>query len=373
VTGKFDYTRNANRFASSFPILNYLLIQIFFWILSYCFLAVVSHLLLLTAGTALTGEVKLSASIFIALFFGFFTGLISGIVDLFLERRLLYNKALGVVIVVKAVIFLFLFVILISFVRYSIYPFVLERFFNQRDVITLETSWDYFFYFLLIYSIATNILISFINQINRKFGPGVLIPLLLGRYRKPREEERIFLFMDLRASTSIAEKLGHLKYSAFIRDSFMDINLLLPAYNAQVYQYVGDEIVITWPVSEGLKKLNCLKFFFGCKKRFSDRTRHYQSKYNEIPAFKAGLHMGKVTAVEVGNIKRDIAYHGDTLNTASRIQGVCNEYNQELLVSVELLKHLKVIDSYAIIPIGAVTLRGRNQPIEIAGITKPTD
>lgn len=45
--------------------------------------------------------------------------------------------------------------------------------------------------------------------------------------------------------------------------------------------------------------------------------------------FKAGLHGDKVTAVEAGDIKRDIAYYSDTLNTAARIEIVCNKYNKD--------------------------------------------
>lgn len=94
-----------------------------------------------------------------------------------------------------------------------------------------------------------SLIINFINQVNKKYGPGVLLPLPLGRYRTPREETRIFMFMDLKSSTATAEKLGHLRYSSFIRDCFSDINEVLFPFRAQVYQYVGDEIVVTWPTS----------------------------------------------------------------------------------------------------------------------------
>jgi len=96
----------------------------------------------------------------------------------------------------------------------------------------------------------STILISFINQVNKKYDPGILLPLLLGKYCEAKEEDRIFMFMDLKSSTATAERLGHLKYSAFIRDYFSDINDVLYRFRAQVYQYVGDEIVVTWPESE---------------------------------------------------------------------------------------------------------------------------
>src|SRR5690606_14690721 len=100
-----------------------------------------------------------------------------------------------------------------------------------------------------------------------------------------------------------------------------------------VYQYVGDEIVISWKVNEKMENMSCVQFFFACEEQFLNRSEYYIKKYDLVPCFKAGLHLGKVTAVEIGEIKRDIAYHGDTLNTAARIQGMCNQYDKKILIS----------------------------------------
>ena len=195
-----------------------------------------------------------------------------------------------------------------------------------------------------------------------------MIPLLLGKYRNPREEERIFMFMDLKSSTSLAEELGHLKYSSFIRDCFMDINHVLLPFNAQVYQYVGDEIVLTWKLSDGLKDLSCIRFFFACENYFRDRNLYYTKNYGFLPLFKAGLHLGQVTAVEIGEIKRDIAYHGDTLNTTARIQSACNEYNKKFLVSEIVLEKLGLVNNLSAEPLGPIQLRGKTTKIGIASV-----
>jgi adenylate cyclase len=347
--------------------LTYVIKQVVYWILAYVFLAVISYLLLKTADLAKT---YLLANLIIAVYLGFFNGIATGLADRFFERRLFHNKSLGVIFIGKAFIYIVVFIILISFVRYTIYPYLLERFFNDNNPITLQRAWDYFFYFLLIYNVVAGLLISFINQVNRKFGPGVLLPLLLGKYRTPREEERIFLFMDLKSSTSIAEGLGHLKYSSFIRDSFMDINTMIFQFNAQIYQYVGDEIVLTWSARKDRFSLSSIEFFFACKSRFQVRSPYYLKRYGQVPMFKAGLHRGPVTAVEVGEIKRDIAYHGDTLNTASRIQGMCNVLEKEFLSSMDFLVSSNASQYYNIESLGMVELKGKRQAIEIAGISR---
>lgn len=369
---KFNYTRNARRFVARWPVFTFVLTQVFFWVVAYVFLAFIAHMVLLIAGPALQIKINLSVNLVIAVLFGFFYGIVSGYVGWFFGRKVFYKKALWIVTIAKAIIALFIFVILISLVRSVLYPYLYERYFNGIDTVKLERSWEVFFQLLLIYTIAMGLLINFINQVNKKYGPGVLLPILLGRYRKPKEEEMIFLIMDLKSSTSIAEALGHLKYSAFIRDSFMDINSLLAPYNGQIYQYVGDEIVITWTIEEGIKDFSCIQFFFACEEKFKKNAGIYKERYGLVPEFKAGLHMGKVTAVEVGDIKRDIAYHGDTIITAARIQSVCNTYNKKLLTSVEIWENTDVLKFYKIESLGAIELKGKSTSMEIASLTKLT-
>src|SRR5688572_15844403 len=106
----FDYTRLARRFVTRFPVLNHIFLQIFFWIIAYTFLAILAQLVLLTAYPAST--VSLKATLIIALFFGFFNGITSGFVAQFFEKKMFYKSSLGLIILGKAVISLFVFIIL---------------------------------------------------------------------------------------------------------------------------------------------------------------------------------------------------------------------------------------------------------------------
>jgi adenylate cyclase len=91
-------------------------------------------------------------------------------------------------------------------------------------------------------------------------------------------------------------------------------------------------------------------------------------KYGLVPFFKAGLNVGDVTIAEVGQIKREIAFHGDTLNTASRIQGKCNEYKKSLLMSQALKELIEGKEELQINLVGEVMLRGKIQPQKIYSI-----
>ncbi len=222
---------------------------------------------------------------------------------------------------------------------------------------------------MLVYVAFMAVVISFINQMNLMFGPGILIPLILGRYRTPKEEERFFMFLDLKSSVTHAEDLGHLEYSSLIRDCFMDLNKPLTLNNAEIYQYVGDEAVITWPLREGIRNLSCLNLYYDFKKELVRKRSYYLHHYGLVPEFKAGLHFGIVTAVEVGQIKREIAYHGDAINTAARVQSLCNQYDRAFLIPKAVETILSITNSdYNFEYLGETFLKGKAQAIELYGI-----
>ena len=69
--------------------------------------------------------------------------------------------------------------------------------------------------------------------------------------------------------------------------------------------------------------------------------------------------MGMVTVAEIGDIKREIAFHGDVLNTAARLQGICKNYDCNMLVSDHLAKNLNSTDGFSKQLIGEIRLRGK--------------
>jgi len=177
---------------------------------------------------------------------------------------------------------------------------------------------------LVLYTIVVYSLLVFFIQINRLLGQGVLWKFVLGKYHKPREEERIFMFLDMKSSTTIAERLGHVRFYALLNELFREISEPVLQTKAEIYQYVGDEVVLTWNLEEGLRNSNCLKIFFMFRENVRRNSDNYFKNFGVRPEFKAGLHFGKVISAQIGDLKREIAYNGDVLNTASRIQNECN-------------------------------------------------
>jgi adenylate cyclase len=368
---KFDYTTKARAFALKYPTLNFILIQINFWFLAFLLLLTLLHLNSLATYSFLSIENNFpySINLLYAIAAGILYGLILGFVDVLIEKYQNKNLSLGRIILMQGFTYYVLIILLMLLSRYVLWEYLIIKYLPQNIVENIDHKvWKFYYWILLIYTFAMAMVISFINQMNKKFGPGVLLPMLLGRYRNPKEEQRIFMFMDLKSSTMYAEKLGHLKYSGMIRDSFIDINKVLDKYRAEVYQYVGDEIVVSWPQSNDFDGITCVEFYFACQEQFNQRSQYYLEQYGIIPKFKAGLHQGIVTTVEVGDVKRDLAYHGDTINTTSRIQEKCNEYNSDILVSETFWDKVKLPLNYQKDFVGEVLLKGKELPVRLFSV-----
>ena len=201
--------------------------------------------------------------------------------------------------------------------------------------------------------------------VNDKYGPGVFASFLLGKYFHPKREERIFMFLDLRGATAIAERLGESRYFNFLKDVYRDSTSAILKSEGEIYQYVGDEIVISWKKDTGTQNANCLQCFFDTQQRLLDNASYYSEKYDGIvPEFKAGLHFGFVMVGEIGIVKRDIAYSGDVLNTAARIQSKCNELGVNILISKNLLVGLGSLPNpFKPKEIGEIDLRGKQHSL----------
>ena len=212
------------------------------------------------------------------------------------------------------------------------------------------------------------LLINFAFQISKKMGPGVLTSWITGKYYTPREEPFVFMFLDMKDSTMLAEQLGAIKFSALVRDFFYDMTAPLMESRGRVSHYIGDEAVIYWKPDDAFKVKGPLAFFKMFEAEIASRASYYRSNYGLVPDFKAGIHMGPVVATEVGEVKSEIVFHGDVLNTTARIQSMCNDLGHKLLSSRQLASKLVLPHGAIMSALGPVRLKGKADEVELVAI-----
>ena len=161
-----------------------------------------------------------------------------------------------------------------------------------------------------------------------------------GRYHRPRLEERVFLFMDLVNSTTIAEHLGPLRFHGLLDRIAFDIADAVATYHGEIHRYVGDEIIVTWPADRGLRDAACVRTAFAMVGGVDRRQAGYVEDFGVKPAFHLAIHVGPVVVGEMGDLHREIVFLGDTVNTTARIEAASADTGRSVLVSQELIDQL---------------------------------
>jgi len=293
--------------------------------------------------------------------------LLTGLFELYIFQKYFQNKAFVKLIAVKLSVYFISIAVITFFTLYSYYYFTKNKDFPEAIADTLFMFTSNGFYHLLSLGALISLGINFILIVKNKIGHSIFIPILSGKYHRPKEEDRIFLFIDLKSSTQAAEQLGHRKYSLLIQDCFRDLSDLVIKYGGSIYQFVGDEAVVTWKAKKEINHQNSVHLFFAYKKLLATRSDFYLNKYGTVPSFKAAVNSGEVMVAEVGgSIKSEIAYHGDVLNSASRMIELCNLYDSDLMLTENFREKtssdMKNIEfDYK----GEIQLRGKNIKINI--------
>lgn len=219
--------------------------------------------------------------------------------------------------------------------------------------------------------LAIELFLSLIySSISENLGHNVLRNFFTGKYHTPKVEKRIFMFMDMKDSTSIAEKLGHVKYFDFLQQYYELFSDPIINHQGEVYQYIGDEIVITWDFESGVTQHRCIHCFYEMKKSLQSKRAFFLKEYGVFPDFKAGMHVGDVTTGELGALKKEIVYTGDVLNTTARIQSLCNKFENDLIISKDLVHACSKSSDFLSVHLGNSALKGKSYSIDLFSITR---
>jgi class 3 adenylate cyclase len=211
-----------------------------------------------------------------------------------------------------------------------------------------------------------------VYELVRLIGGRVLMSVILGRYRHPTREDRVLMFLDLAGSTSLAEALGEVRTQELLTRFFFDIDDTIVAHGGEVHAYVGDEVIVSWPLSAEVLGGACVDCFFAVKDRIEASADTYQREFGSVPRFRAALHAGPVVIGECGDSHRQIAYFCDSMNVTARLQEHCKGAGRGLLVSADLLKRVRPGPGLTVAALGNATLRGRSAAVEIFAVERGT-
>ena len=224
----------------------------------------------------------------------------------------------------------------------------------------------------MAFSFAVAFAFLLVLQAGQMVGPRNLGHIVLGRYHRPRLEERFFLFVDIAGSTTLAERIGPVAVHRFLAHVFGLASDPIGDFGGEIYQYVGDEMVVTWSLAQVKSGACPVACFFAIVTTLEEAAHDFERDFGVTPALRAALHAGPVISGEIGETKREIVFHGDVMNTAARLEQATRELRRRFLVSGDALARLPDTDGYAFEPLGPQALRGRAAPVDVYAVSAAT-
>jgi adenylate cyclase len=222
----------------------------------------------------------------------------------------------------------------------------------------------------IVFSIVMAVIANVLFEMGGLLGYGTLKNLLTGRYVHPRREQRAFLLIDMKNSTGLAERLGPVRFHELLNDFFRDIADAALESGAEIHKYVGDEAILTWSDADALGNGDCLACPFIAQDFIEANRGRYLARYGAVPSFRSASHFGEIVAGEIGDVRREIAYVGDTLNVAARLREAAKELGRDVLVSTDLLDHAALPRELRAEKLPTLTVRGRAAPLGISALVR---
>ena len=234
------------------------------------------------------------------------------------------------------------------------------------QALAFDSSFRSSIVFAVVMSVGGNL----IFDMGGLLGFGTLKNLITGRYVQPRLEQKAFLLVDMKDSTGLAERLGPVHFHELLNEFFRDIADAALECDAEIHKYVGDEAILTWAGGPALADSDCLACPFIARDRIARNAERYRARFGVVPDFRAALHCGEIVAGEIGDVRREIAYIGDTLNVAARLLDAAKETGRDVLVSADLLAvAARPADLHAT-PLPTLAVRGRRASLEIFALSR---
>jgi len=261
---------------------------------------------------------------------------------------------------VKALFYSLVIIVGLLLVRLLAVPLLADR-----------LSFDSLFEGSIAFAIAMCVVGTFAFEMGSLLGFGTLKNLLTGHYVQPKREQKTFLLIDMKDSTGIAERLGAVRFHELLNLFFRDIAGAALECDAEIHKYVGDEAILVWPDDRAVSDGDCLSCPFMVRDAIASNKERYVRRFGLVPEFRAALHRGEIVAGEIGDVRREIAYVGDTLNVAARLLEAAKTMKHDVLVSTDLLERATLPAALHTEPLPTLAVRGRAAPLGVAALSRP--
>ena len=202
-----------------------------------------------------------------------------------------------------------------------------------------------------------------VSMFSRFVNPHV-VRQLLDRGVQTERREVTLLFSDIRGFTTLSESRTPEEVVALINRYFsMQVDVVF-RHGGTLDKFIGDCIMALWgaPLEDGQHAAHAV----ACALDMADTLQAFKRELGTDADFDVGIgvHSGPAVVGLIGSDKRrEYTAIGDTVNLASRIEGLTKDAKRRILVSKDTVQRCG--DAFHFASCGTFPVKGRSQPVEL--------
>ncbi len=184
---------------------------------------------------------------------------------------------------------------------------------------------------------------------------------------KPRKTEVTVLFSDIRGFTTISENLDAQELAGLLNGYLTDMTKIIFKYQGTLDKYIGDAVMAIWgaPFDAPDHAEKCCAAAVSMLSKLSEMQKDWRARgYPELD-IGIGINTG---IASVGNMGSSLRYGytamGDSVNLASRLEGLNKEYGTRIVVSESTRKEIHS-DELIFRELDLIRVKGKLQPVTI--------
>ncbi|WP_170976501.1 adenylate/guanylate cyclase domain-containing protein [Rhizobium sp. FKL33] len=220
-----------------------------------------------------------------------------------------------------------------------------------------------------LYSMAVALLLSAALRVRELLGRSIFTDIVLGRYRRPVEENRIFLYLDVTGSTSYAQRNGPTAAASYIGRIFKIMSEPVQDWGGAIDDYIGDAALVSWPLRDPLNGARCLQCAFDVIRKLDKHTPDTIRRFGQAPEVRILIHAGAVVRAEIGVDHHKISYFGDTINMVGKLEGEIKPLGPGIFVTEDALALAALPDHAEAAHCGEYEIKGLERAVVLKTLT----
>ncbi len=180
------------------------------------------------------------------------------------------------------------------------------------------------------------------------------------------EREMTVFFSDIRGFTTISEQTTPTELVRILNEYFTQMTAEVLRTGGVVDKYIGDAVMAFWgaPIDDPDHADHAVEAALAMIEKLKLLNQKLRAQGDPEIKIGIGLYSGKAVVGNVGSNDRfDYTVIGDTVNAASRLEGLNKEYKTQIIISESVKNKLK--KQYPLVCLGCAPVKGRKEPINI--------